>query len=870
MGHADKMPGAREALGLEAAEWEKLDQGLRLEMSALAGRGADSMEAALAKILSARLAQEGALGESGEFFMASGRLWARMDLGDGVQAKAAAPAALAARALLLESPGKKREALAGWARERLAQWEGAWPGLSKGRALEELRSAGAFWQALPAKRAIAQAWFAGMPEYSGARALFAACKLTQREAEELEKKLGAGAAHCRPGDVPRICAKAGCMGMEFECLPDWQEAAAVAGMRGKKPKDAAAWAQEASEACSRALEASLAAFRSWLAECAAGAVPADARLSAGVLDEICARAAQGFFSAGKQSGVQKLDSRWLEIPVFDDRFGQARATALDLAGAEVEIAQAKMALSELPAGLEGFYPLARKAVRKLRLLSGPTNSGKTHRAMEKMRSCQGACVYLAPLRLLAMEVRDRLAEAGAPASLVTGELVELAPGARIESSTIEMLNFDKEYELAVIDEGQMSGDGQRGGAWLSAVLGVNAKEVWVLSSPEFSGAMERLAELLGEPLEKESLKSLSPYEVEKRWADPRHLEPGSAVVAFSRRGVLDWAQRLREAGKTCSVVYGALSPEVRKEQARKFREGETDIVVATDAIGLGLNLPIRRMYFAEKEKFDGERMSPADRHLVWQIAGRAGRYGTEGEGMVGALDEQTLAFVKKQLSRRPDPVGFPLPYDSNWQMAEKISAALGTSKLGVCLEFFFTRMSFPGQEGLFYPKRDESQLEMAMALDKIDEKAMSQGFPGLDLRRKLLLSRAPAPRKKGRLDTVFHELCAALAKGQPARLEACAALRAEASDLEEAEFKVKALTLYCWLSNRFGKAFPDAGQARAKIEECERNIDRLLSSRGRRAKPHAGGGAGKGGGAGGKPHQKGPRSKGPKRRGRGS
>ena len=865
MGHADKMPGARGALGLEEAEWERLDQGLRLQMSALAGRAPESMEAALAKILSARLAEKGILGDKAEFFMGGGRLWARMELGEGAMAKAAVPAPAAARALLEQSPQKAKAALDGWARARLAQWESAWPGLSRGKALAQLRAAGEFWEALPAKRAIAQAWFAGMPEYVGARELFGACKLAQGEAEELEKKLGCSGAHCRPGDVPRIAARASCMGMEFECLPDWLEASGVAGMRGKKPKDAAQWAQEASAACSQALEASLAAFRSWLGECVAGAVPADARLPAKVAGEICARAAQGFFSAGKQSGALRLDSRWLEIPAFDERFGQARATALDLAGAEVEIAQAKLALSELPAGLEEFYPLARKAGRKLRLLSGPTNSGKTHRAMEKMRSCRGACVYLAPLRLLAMEVRDRLAQAGAPASLVTGELVELAPGARIESSTIEMLDFDKEYELAVIDEGQMSGDGQRGGAWLSAVLGVNAKEVWVLSSPEFSGAMERLAELLGEPLEKESLRALSPYEVEKRCADPRHLEPGSAVVAFSRRGVLDWAQRLREAGKTCSVVYGALSPEVRKEQARKFREGETDIVVATDAIGLGLNLPIRRMYFAQKDKFDGETMSPADRHLVWQIAGRAGRYGTEGEGMVGALDEQTLAFVKKQLSRRPDPVGFPLPYDSNWQMAEKISAALGTSKLGVCLEFFFTRMSFPGQEALFYPKRDESQLEMAMALDKIDEKARAQGFAGLDLRRKLLLSRAPAPHKKGRLDKVFHELCAALAKGQPARLEAFDALRAQAGDLEECEFKVKALTLYCWLSNRFGKAFPDAGQARAKIEECERNIDRLLSSKSRRARPHAGGGAGNGA-----KHQKGPRGKGPKRRGRGS
>src|SRR5690349_10931163 len=305
------------------------------------------------------------------------------------------------------------------------------------------------------------------------------------------------------------------------------------------------------------------------------------------------------------------------------------------------------------------YPDSFPAVtlpRKLIALLGPTNSGKTHHAVDALKRASSG-VYLAPLRLLANENYERLEAAGVAVSLVTGEERKLHPNATHYASTVEMLDPHRAIDLAVIDEVQMLEDDERGGAWTAAICGVPAQTVYLLGSPSAQSALQALADRLGLPLTVEHLERKAPLEVERRpLGDLNALRSGDALIAFSRRDVLFLAQQLARMGRSVATIYGALSPESRRAQARRFEAGKAEIVVATDAIGMGLNLPISRVVFSSPTKYDGYEEDYIPRALVHQIAGRAGRFGLHETGRVCGLDEQTHWHVTKELRRPPAPL----------------------------------------------------------------------------------------------------------------------------------------------------------------------------------------------------------------------
>jgi ATP-dependent RNA helicase SUPV3L1/SUV3 len=294
---------------------------------------------------------------------------------------------------------------------------------------------------------------------------------------------------------------------------------------------------------------------------------------------------------------------------------------------------------------------ARAKKRKLIAFLGPTNSGKTHAAMEALRTAHSG-VYLGPLRLMALENYDRLREKGVKAGLLTGEeRVDLEEATHI-CQTIETADFNQNYEVAVIDEIQLLTDKDRGGYWLNAAIGIAADVVYLCGAPIIENILRDLAELTGDDMEVIYTERMSPLVFAEHKEDPKKLpEPGTAFICFSRKNVLLWKDMLEGAGANVSVVYGALSPEVRKEQSRRFREGETDYLVATDAVGMGLNLPIHKILFTETEKFDGEgfrRLAPQE---VKQIGGRAGRYGIASEaGIITSYDSKDLHFLKQRYS----------------------------------------------------------------------------------------------------------------------------------------------------------------------------------------------------------------------------
>lgn len=283
---------------------------------------------------------------------------------------------------------------------------------------------------------------------------------------------------------------------------------------------------------------------------------------------------------------------------------------------------------------------------------GPPNSGKTHHALDALAEA-GSGWYLAPLRLLAFEVFDRLNERGVPCNLLTGEESIPVPGAAITAATIEMFNPERSGECIVIDEAQMLADAERGWAWTRALMEARAPEIQVIGPYIAQPLVSRLAGGVSLPMATIEHERLAEIRVADRPFRMKTLPPRTILVAFSRAGVLDLKTRLENMGRSVSVIYGNLPPEVRRKQSERFASGETEICVATDAVGMGLNLPADYVCFFEIEKFDGQvtrRLTPSE---VQQIGGRAGRFGLSQVGEVGAIYPQDHERLRKLFYAAP-------------------------------------------------------------------------------------------------------------------------------------------------------------------------------------------------------------------------
>ena len=320
------------------------------------------------------------------------------------------------------------------------------------------------------------------------------------------------------------------------------------------------------------------------------------------------------------------------------------------------------------------YPLARSLRRHFILHVGPTNSGKTHSAIERMSECTRG-IYLAPLRLLAFEQYENLKPYGC--SLITGEERVIDAHARFQCSTIEMLNISQRYDICVIDEAQMLGDSDRGCHWAKAILGVYCPEVHVCMAPEAANLVTKLIDLCGDTYETvfHERKTLLKFE-DAKFVFPRDVKPGDALIVFSRRSVHAVASQLAQNGIRSSVIYGALPYDVRHEEAAKFADGTNPVVVATDAIGMGMNLPVQRIVFLEDSKFDGKSRRLLNTSEIKQIAGRAGRYLKYDTGYVNA--ESNRKYIRKQLQRKVSDINeVILPFPESL-LAIREDAPLGT------------------------------------------------------------------------------------------------------------------------------------------------------------------------------------------------
>ena len=295
------------------------------------------------------------------------------------------------------------------------------------------------------------------------------------------------------------------------------------------------------------------------------------------------------------------------------------------------------------------YREARGMRRKIIIHLGDTNTGKTYNAIQKLKECNKG-VYLSPLRILALENYERLNNEGVLCDLQTGEEEIITEGATHVSCTIEKLDLKKQYDVAVIDEIQMIDDSQRGAAWSRALLGVRAKEVHVCGALNTKDILEKIISDCNDSYEIVEYKRRIPLEVENKAFNYNDVEDGDAIVVFSKKRVLELAEEYSSKGIKASIIYGDLPPEVRRKQYEQFVNKETKILITTDAIGMGVNLPIRRIIFLSIKKFDGEEVRILTSQEVKQIAGRAGRKGIYDVGYVASVGNNA-EVIKEKLAR---------------------------------------------------------------------------------------------------------------------------------------------------------------------------------------------------------------------------
>ncbi len=493
-------------------------------------------------------------------------------------------------------------------------------------------------------------------------------------------------------------------------------------------------------------------------------------------------------------------------------------------------------LAEYPESFE----VASRMQRKFIALLGPTNSGKTHRAMEALAKAESG-VYLAPLRLLALENYERLQNARPhgkeiAVSLITGEERRIAEGATHVASTVEMLDTKTPVEVAVIDEIQMLADRDRGAAWTAAVCGAPASTVFLVGAPEARRAIEALADRLEVPLEVHVLKRMAPLAMEPSPVRKLgNLRRGDAVIAFSRRDVLMWRDMITEKGLSVATVYGNLSPEVRRAQAERFREGQADIVVGTDALAMGLNMPIARIVMTTSVKYNGYEEEEISAALAKQIAGRAGRYGVHEEGFVAGYDDDTHTVMRALMKEKIPPVpatGFAVA--PSLEQLHRISSVTGETSLVKLLKRFVHNIDVP--DGFFYPRITEEQNERAEWLDTLP----------LSVAEKFMLSLVPISTKVPVLQSAWEHWSLSLAKKKVCKLTP-PTQELYYMNLQEVEDTCRMYSAYAWLGYREPEHFPSIELAQQLAREASERVDAMLQQQNTAARQR-GGSARSGGG----------------------
>ncbi len=275
--------------------------------------------------------------------------------------------------------------------------------------------------------------------------------------------------------------------------------------------------------------------------------------------------------------------------------------------------------------------------KKITAVLGPTNTGKTHLAIETMLSFDSGMIGF-PLRLLAREVYDKIIKKTElnKVALITGEEKIIPLNAKYYLCTVESMPIDKELDFVGVDEIQMCSDHERGHIFTDRLLNIRGNKLTMLMG---SNSIKKIISKLDgdiEFIDRNRLSKLS-YAGHKKIS---RINRKTAIIAFSAEEVYAIAELIRRQKGGAAIVMGSLSPKTRNAQVELYQSGDVDFLVATDAIGMGINMDLDHVYFSNLKKFDGKKLRKLNLSEIGQIAGRAGRYLNDGSfGITGECKE---------------------------------------------------------------------------------------------------------------------------------------------------------------------------------------------------------------------------------------
>ncbi|KAH9842458.1 P-loop containing nucleoside triphosphate hydrolase protein [Rhodofomes roseus] len=535
--------------------------------------------------------------------------------------------------------------------------------------------------------------------------------------------------------------------------------------------------------------------------------------------------------------------------------------------------------------LMNLYPMTRSSRRrKIIMHVGPTNSGKTHHALRALAAARTG-VYAGPLRLLAHEIWERLNKgqiipAGVEAdeeevdkdpsstfdvgtqpiirksgdkryaricNLITGEEQKIVDeNATLTSCTVEMASITQRFEVAVVDEIQMLSNPERGGGWLRALLGLNAAEVHLCGEETAVPLVKSLLRDSGDDIVVKRYERLTPLRVEDSslHGDLSKIKKGDCLVTFSRKQIFALKKSIQAStGMQCAVAYGRLPPEIRSEQAALFNTPGSgyDVLIGSDAIGMGLNLKIKRIVLEAVHKWNGVRQILLSNSDIKQIAGRAGRYGMHGDSNAGGT---TTTLYQPDLQNLRRALAAPIKYLKQARIStygdtyKAVAAVLSADTVPVTIaDVFYYVAKLPPNCEL------EDVRKMRLRYGAFNEK---QGDMTLDAQ--LVFHMSPTPSHDPLAQTALRAAIRIYCEDFRVRLKDV--LR-EASLLEEYEKAMqivkegssigntqhaletlesvhKIIVMYLWLSYRFPVAFIDQEEAFKRRDETEQAMQRCL------------------------------------------
>jgi len=291
---------------------------------------------------------------------------------------------------------------------------------------------------------------------------------------------------------------------------------------------------------------------------------------------------------------------------------------------------------------------------KITAVLGPTNTGKTFLAIETMLSFDSGMMGF-PLRLLAREVYDKVIKKidSQKVALITGEEKIIPANAKYYFCTVESMPVDKMLDFVGIDEVQMCCDHERGHIFTDRLLNLRGEKLTMFMG---SNSMRNIIEKLEEDIEYIDRKRLSKltYSGHKKIS---RIESKSAIIAFSSEEVYAIAELIRRQKGGAAIVMGSLSPKTRNSQVSLYQSGDVDFLVATDAIGMGINMDLNNVYFSNLKKFDGKKLRRLKLSEISQIAGRAGRYLNDGSfGITGDCGEISAEEIELLETHKIDEI----------------------------------------------------------------------------------------------------------------------------------------------------------------------------------------------------------------------